>query len=101
MRRSSSARRLGMSDVTLNPSTGMPTGELASNRRETAGPRPRLWPALLILAVQWAAKLLAENFWQGEPAYIYAAFYGPMIGAGLLLLWWFFASRVPWRDRLL
>jgi outer membrane protein assembly factor BamB len=55
----------------------------------------------VILALQWAARLLAERFWQGEPAFMYAVFYGPMIGASLILVWWLVASRVPWRDRLL
>src|SRR6185312_12408604 len=26
---------------------------------------------------------------------------GPMVAGGLFLLWWLFASRVRWRDRLL
>jgi outer membrane protein assembly factor BamB len=90
-----------MSEVTSNPLTGVPPAETPSIQRVTAVIRPRLWPAVLILAVQWAAKVLAERFWQGEIAYFYAVFYGPMIGAGLVLLWWLFASRVPWRDRLL
>ena len=90
-----------MSEVTSNPLTGVPPTEPPSIQRVTALIRPRLWPAVLILAVQWAAKLLAERFWQGEVAYFYAVFYGPLIGAGLVLLWWLFLSRVPWRDRLL
>jgi outer membrane protein assembly factor BamB len=90
-----------MSEVTSNPLAGVPPAEPPSIQRATAVTRPRLWPAVLILAVQWAAKLLAERFWQGEVAYLYAVFYGPMVGAGLVLLWWLFASRVPWRDRLL
>jgi outer membrane protein assembly factor BamB len=90
-----------MSEVTSNPLAGVPAAETPSVQRATAGTRPRLWPAVLILAAQWAAKLLAERFWQGEVAYVYAVFYAPMIGAALVLLWWLFASRVPWRDRLL
>jgi outer membrane protein assembly factor BamB len=88
-----------MSDMTLNPATGARPDEVASIRRDAAVIRPRLWPALMILAVQWAAKLLAERFWPGEPVWFYAVFFGPMIGAGLVLLWWLFASRVRWRDR--
>ena len=90
-----------MSEFALNPPTGIPPAEPPSSQRVTAVTRPRLWPAVLILAVQWAAKLLAERFWQGEVAYFYAVFYEPLIGAGLVLLWWLFLSRVPWRDRLL
>ena len=90
-----------MSEVTSSPFPGVPPAEPPSIQRLTALIRPRLWPAVLILAVQWAAKLLAERFGQGEVVYFYAIFYGPLIGAGLVLLWWLFLSRVPWRDRLL
>ncbi len=83
-----------MSEVTSNP----------GNVAQLSGPpgvRPRVWPAVLILGVLWAAKLLTERFWQGEPAFMYAVFYGPMVAAVLVLLCWLFVSRVPWRDRLL
>jgi outer membrane protein assembly factor BamB len=90
-----------MSDATANPLASVTPVALPSIQRVTALVRPRLWPVLPILAVQWTARLLADRFWQGEVEYVYAVFYGPMIGAGLVLLWWLFASRVPWRDRLL
>jgi outer membrane protein assembly factor BamB len=90
-----------MSEVTSNAFTGMPSAEVPSIRLDVAQVRPRLWPPVAILAVQWAAKLLAERFWQGEMAFVYAIFYGPMIGAILVLLWWLLVSRVPWRDRFL
>ena len=90
-----------MSDATLNPHTGVQSAGPLSVPHATAGPRPRLWPAVLILAGLWAARLLAERLWQGEPAYMYAVFYGPMVAGVLVMLWWLFASRVPWRDRLL
>jgi outer membrane protein assembly factor BamB len=90
-----------MSDATLNPLTGERPDELPSIQRAAAVIRPRLWPAVVILAVQWLVRLLAELLWQGEPAYMYAVFQGPMIGAGLVLIWWLFASRVTWLDRFL
>ena len=90
-----------MSDATLNPLTGERPDELPSVRRAAAVIRPRLWPAVVMLAVQWAAKLLTERFWPGGPAWMFAVIWGPMIGAGLVLLWWLFASRVPWLDRFL
>jgi outer membrane protein assembly factor BamB len=90
-----------MSDATMNPLTGARPGETPSAGRAAAVIRPRLWPALVILAVQWAAKLVAERFFAGEPAWFFAVVWGPMVGAGLVLLLWMFASRVPWRDRFL
>src|SRR3979490_385645 len=93
-----STRSLCMSDATLNPVPAARPAELPSLRHAAAVIRPRLWPAVVILALQWTAKVLAERFWLGEPAWMYAVFFGPMIGAGLVLLWWLFASRVPWLD---
>jgi outer membrane protein assembly factor BamB len=90
-----------MSDATMNPFTGARPADLASVRRDAAVIRPRLWPAVLILASLWTLKLLAELFWQGDPLYVYAVFQGPMLGAVLVLLWWVCASRVPWLDRFL
>jgi outer membrane protein assembly factor BamB len=89
-----------MSDATSNLRAGAPPADVASVRRDTAVVRPRLWPVVVILAVQWAAKLLTGWFFPGEPIWFYAGFYGPMIGALVVLLWWLVASRVPWRDRL-
>jgi outer membrane protein assembly factor BamB len=56
---------------------------------------------VVIVAVQWAAKLVAEQFFIGEPVWFYAVVWGPMIGAGLVLLWWLCASRTPWLDKFL
>jgi outer membrane protein assembly factor BamB len=61
----------------------------------------RLWPAVLILAVQWAVNLGAARLAPGTVIHFYGSFLGPVIGAGLFLLWWLFASRAAWRDRLL
>jgi outer membrane protein assembly factor BamB len=90
-----------MSDVTMNPPTDAQYAEVPLSRREAAVIRPRLWPALVILAVQWTAKLLAEQFWRTGEGWFYTAFVGPMLGSLLVLLWWLFASRVPWLDRFL
>jgi outer membrane protein assembly factor BamB len=63
--------------------------------------RLRLWPALLIVGTQWLASIVATKFFAGEEFWFYAVFMGPMVAGGLFLLWWLFASRVRWRDRLL
>jgi outer membrane protein assembly factor BamB len=90
-----------MSDATLNPVTGAQPDKLPASPSGAGVVRPRVWPAVVVLGMQWAAKLLAERFWPGEPVWFFAVMWGPMIGAGLVLLLWLFLSRVPWRDRFL
>lgn len=89
-----------MSDAALNPRTDVsPAAPLSPP--VAAAVRPRLWPVIIILAVQWGAKLLAETVLQGEPAAMNILLFGPMLGTLLILAWWLLLSRVPWRDRLL
>lgn len=90
-----------MSEAALNSLSGAGTDKRPSCRGGAGMVRPRLWPAMVILAIQWAAKLLAERFWPGEPVWFFVVLWGPMIGAGLILILWLFLSRVPWRDRFL
>ena len=87
-----------MSDATLNPSSVLPE---PSSQRIARAVHPRVWPAVVVLAIQWVAKLLTDLFWPGGPAWFFAVMWGPMIGAGLILFLWLFLSRAPWRDRFL
>lgn len=61
---------------------------------------PRVWPALLIIALQFVATLLAiqlgSSTMEGAIGYTIA----PLVGAILLGLWWLFGSRVGIRDRI-
>src|SRR5579863_1382850 len=66
-----------------------------------AEPRLRIWPAELIVIVQWSLIVLAQVFAPGTMFQIYAGFMGPMIGGVLFILWWLFASRLPWSQRWL
>jgi outer membrane protein assembly factor BamB len=68
----------------------------------SAAPEPnlRLWPGLLAVLIQWIVikgPALAElsGFLQ-----FMGALYGPMIGALGVVVWWLFASRARWVDRL-
>ena len=77
-------------------SSALPVSKIVS-----AEPRLRLWPGVLIVAVQWAASSLAQKFAAGTMIQFYAMFMGPMVGAALFTLWWLFASRLPWKERFL
>lgn len=63
--------------------------------------RLRLWPGVVILALMWAGTLVPQ-YLDINPFYQFQAkFLAPMIGLVLVLLWWLFASRLRWTDRLL
>src|SRR5207245_1324137 len=64
-------------------------------------PRPRLWPAVVIVALEWVAietpRLLELSFF----AQFLAMFLAPIAAGVLLVVWWLFFSRLRWRDRWL
>jgi outer membrane protein assembly factor BamB len=61
--------------------------------------RLRLWPGVVILALQWLA--IAGPGWvaPGTMIQFMGIFWGPMVGAAALAAWWLFASRLSWVDR--
>jgi outer membrane protein assembly factor BamB len=64
-------------------------------------PQLRLWPGLLFVLCQWLIILL-PTFIDLQPFLQFMSkFYGPMLGALSVLVWWLFASRARWFDRLL
>ncbi len=64
--------------------------------------RPRVWPAILIIAALWAAVLLPVRIAPDEQMVAFMlAFMAPMGAAALLAVWWVLLSRIPWSHRLL
>jgi outer membrane protein assembly factor BamB len=63
--------------------------------------RLRLWPAVVLVAVLWLLVNLPKMVELEVSFQIMALFMGPMVIGGLLVLWWLFASRIAWSDRLL
>src|SRR5262245_27947767 len=82
-----------MSDLSTSlssASTGAPTDV-----------RLRLWPGVVIVGLLWLVRFGASL---GEPSiakFMIGVMIAPMAGTAALILWWLFASRVSWRDRLL
>ena len=62
--------------------------------------RPRLWPAVLFVAVQWVAIYAASSLAPETSVHFMTLMLAPAATTLLLLLWWLFASRVPWSARL-
>ena len=82
-----------MNEVTqYNPSDSIPNTDNPNSLR--------LWPALLIIVVMLAATYGTGLVVPGTMVQFMLLMIGPMVGAGLLAIWWLFASRAPLADRL-
>lgn len=70
--------------------------------QETGEPgvvRIRLWPAMILVAIQLFSMFGVKVFTTNAFAIFISLFIGPMLVSVLLILWWFLFSRVPWRQR--
>jgi outer membrane protein assembly factor BamB len=101
---------LGMSEAATQFQPGLPgvppappSADRPAPARAPAAVRPRIWPGTIIVALMWAAILVPGQIpaLQGTRFQVNTMLFGSMIGAGAVGLWWLFASRVHWTDRLL
>jgi outer membrane protein assembly factor BamB len=58
----------------------------------------RLWPGVVAVVLQWLAWLVVPLIMPGTMGGIIGAF-GGLVGGLLVLVWWAFFSRAPWRER--
>jgi outer membrane protein assembly factor BamB len=63
--------------------------------------RPRLWPAIVMVVLMWLAATIPGKLMPATMVQFMAAFIAPMACMLGMLIWWLFASRIPWRYRLL
>src|ERR1051326_226468 len=90
-----------MNDITpaLAGSAPQPTNEVLSGAATpvpVVTPRPRVWPAILIVALLWICRVGPGLLPSPDPSLFRLVFFGPMVCAGAIVWWWIFASRVPW-----
>src|SRR5579862_8768499 len=83
-----------METAALNP-TAIPMSEAAP----AAPSALRLWPAVLIIVAEWLAIKIPAWVAPVTQAHFLGWFMGPIVATLALLLWWLFASRLPWRER--
>ncbi len=57
----------------------------------------RLWPGVVIVAVQWLARFVVPVFFPDAANYGVLA---GLVGGVAVLVWWLFFSRAPWAERL-
>jgi|GEM_PF-6360755 len=60
----------------------------------------QLWPAAAIVATMWTVIKGTQWFAPGTMLQFMSGFFAPQACAALLVLWWLFASRAAWRERL-
>lgn len=88
-----------MADIMSQNEAAAETAHTANNQQDN-GLRVRIWPAVLVVlvyaVVAYGFSLLASTAAQS----IIGLAGVPLVALILLLVWWFVASRVPVRDRL-
>src|SRR5438105_15829591 len=67
---------------------------------KTSRKPPRLWPAVAIVVLYWAAWLAVTALHVNPFVQFLTTFWAPQIAAVLAAVWWLFFCRLPWLDRL-
>ncbi len=67
----------------------------------TRGQRLRIWPALVIVALEWIVTKVPAWLAPGSFLQFMGAFWGPLAATLLLGVWWLFFSRIRWFERCL
>jgi outer membrane protein assembly factor BamB len=79
-----------------------PAGVTAAARHPAPPERRlRLWPGVVIVALLWPITTLPGWLAPTSMLQFYTMMFGPMVATLALVVWWLFASRVRWRDRIL
>jgi outer membrane protein assembly factor BamB len=62
--------------------------------------RPRWWPPVVIVVLQYATMVACATLAPETPIHFVGLMASPPLATLLLILWWLFFSRVPVRDRV-
>jgi outer membrane protein assembly factor BamB len=62
--------------------------------------RPRLWPALVLVVLQAGVIYVPRRVVPGTVTQFMLQMWGTIGCGAAVLLWWLFASRLPWKHRL-
>jgi outer membrane protein assembly factor BamB len=93
------------SQIPAEPQAGAARSALQSGEPKGASDaqrRLRLWPAVVIVALQWILMIVPVLVARDSIIAMMTAKMGaPLLGFLGVVLWWLVASRLRWRDRLL
>src|ERR1700675_650731 len=67
----------------------------------TKARRLRLWPAVVIVVIQWLGVTVPAWIIPGTKLQLSQLMMGVKGGEAAIAVWWLFASRVRWTDRVL
>ena len=81
-----------MSDEVVSPQRNTPLAKIRSLR---------VWPAVLLIACLWGLRIIPGLFSDMSMPVMMASFMGPLVCAGLILLWWLFLSRALVKEKAL
>jgi outer membrane protein assembly factor BamB len=84
-------------DEHSNPQLRAEKDSSATNKTQAI----RWWPALLLIMLMFAIRHMPGLVESPTLPMFIAAFMGPAILSGVILLWWLFASRASWKERLI
>jgi outer membrane protein assembly factor BamB len=93
-----------MSDITTHvspPPEAHAAPVVAPTPTPSAERRLRIWPAVVLLALQWLLLIVPGWVVPATFTQFLLMFYTPMVAFLGLAIWWLFASRLRWTDRLL
>ena len=96
-----------MNDV--SPTEKSPAAESpqrdAAEQQPSGEPQPAtmrrllIWPAALLLVVMWGLRIATGIVGETSMPVMMARFMGPLVCAGLILLWWLFLSRASLKEK--
>ena len=61
----------------------------------------RIWPAVVLVIALWGLRIVPGLYPEPSVPVIWIRFMGPLVCAGLILLWWLLLSRALWKERVL
>ena len=59
----------------------------------------RIWPVVILLVCLWAARIVPGLYEEMSFPIMMARFMGPLVCAGLIVLWWVFLSRASLTEK--
>jgi len=82
---------------------GAPANSIAQIESVPAFRALRIWPACLLVVILWTLKLSLQFVAASTSSFqvLIAWFMGPLVCAGLILLWWLFFSRASMKEKAL